>query len=435
MFTTKYLYDIIQYEILEIEGDISMNQILDYNPNKSSSGGSSGSDKVVRVFAICLAVFAVCLLAIGGVTLLKNKKEEPATPVAQATKAQISVEQLETTLKIKVVHDKAIEKIIYKWDNEKENTINCNGQTEIEKEISLLSGSHALTIKVIDVNGEESLPFEQSFESSIGEDKEKPTIETELNVNKLIVKVEDDTALDFVTYRWNNDEEIVVQAEEGQKSLEFEIEILKGKNDLMIVAVDKSNNSESKSASYTGVTKPEVYLEVSAEKDSVYVKITHDTGIKEVMLELNGQSQNVGIGDDSPTEVVFSFGLPNSTNIIKIVAVSVDDTKTEKELEVVNDSLTADNIEITLTQSEEDRHLAVINIKSPDGISSLKLNINDMDLEVPLGDEIPPEERREISFTYPLVDGNNKFVFHIVRPDGLEKHETKEIYCEEEVRR
>ena len=40
-----------------------MNQILDYNPNKSSgSGKASGSDKVVRIFAIILIVFAVCLV-------------------------------------------------------------------------------------------------------------------------------------------------------------------------------------------------------------------------------------------------------------------------------------------------------------------------------------------------------------------------------------
>ena len=37
-----------------------MNQILDYNPNKSSGGGTSGSDKIVRGFAVILAIFAIC---------------------------------------------------------------------------------------------------------------------------------------------------------------------------------------------------------------------------------------------------------------------------------------------------------------------------------------------------------------------------------------
>lgn len=415
-----------------------MNQILDYNPNKSSGSGSSGgSDKVVRVFAICLALFAICLLAIGGVTLLKNKnKEQPTTdkPAASATKAQISAEQLDEVVKVKVVHDKALDKIIYKWDNEKETTINCNGQTEMETEIALLAGEHSLTIKVLDADGVET-PFEKSFESNVGVDKEKPTITTSHVGDKVTVYVEDETELDFVTYRWNDEDEIVVEAEEGSKSVQFEVTIPKGNNDLMIVAVDKSNNSESKSEPYTGLTAPEVYLEVSAEKDSVYVKITHEVGIKEVLLELNGQSQVVGIGDDNPTEVVFGFALPSSSNVIKLVVTSVEGITTQKEIEVKNDNLSANDIEITVTQAEDDNHKATVMIKSPTGMTSLSLNFNDVDIPINLGDEVLPEDRKEIRFDLPLADGNNKITFNITRPDGLEKHETKEIYCEAETRR
>ena len=42
-----------------------MNQILDFDPNKKSGGSSSGSDKVVRVFAILLVIFAIGLLSSG----------------------------------------------------------------------------------------------------------------------------------------------------------------------------------------------------------------------------------------------------------------------------------------------------------------------------------------------------------------------------------
>ena len=41
-----------------------MNQILDYSPNKSNKS-SSGSDKIVRFFAILLIIFALCLVASG----------------------------------------------------------------------------------------------------------------------------------------------------------------------------------------------------------------------------------------------------------------------------------------------------------------------------------------------------------------------------------
>ena len=100
-----------------------MNQILDYNPNKSSGGGSSGSDKVVRVFAAILAVFAICLLIGGAYGIYKNNNSKSNIQTQPVSKAQIEIEQKETTAIIKVNHDKVIEKLIYSWDSEKETTI------------------------------------------------------------------------------------------------------------------------------------------------------------------------------------------------------------------------------------------------------------------------------------------------------------------------
>ena len=81
-----------------------MNQILDYNPNKSSGGGSSGSDKVTRVFALILICFSICLVGVGGYNLFKNNKDK-AVPVQTATQAKIEVEQKDSVVAIKVSHD------------------------------------------------------------------------------------------------------------------------------------------------------------------------------------------------------------------------------------------------------------------------------------------------------------------------------------------
>ena len=97
-----------------------MNQILDYNPNKGSGGGhSSGSDKIVRVFAVILAIFAVALLGVGGYGIYKNKVKSNI-PTQAASKAEIKVEQQETTALVDVTHDKVIEKF-RKRNNNKRN--------------------------------------------------------------------------------------------------------------------------------------------------------------------------------------------------------------------------------------------------------------------------------------------------------------------------
>lgn len=54
-----------------------MNQILDYNPNKNSgSGKSSSSDKIVRIFAVILVIFALCLVGSGIYGMYKNQKKK-----------------------------------------------------------------------------------------------------------------------------------------------------------------------------------------------------------------------------------------------------------------------------------------------------------------------------------------------------------------------
>lgn len=406
-----------------------MNQILDYNPNKSSGGGgSSKSDNVVRIFAILLAIFAIVLVVIGVVSITKNKEKEKEI-VEKATEATIEVAQTEDSLKIKISHDKAISKIIYNWDQTVDTAIPCNGETEVEAEISLLAGSHSLTIKVIDVNGVEST-YSETFESTVGEDKENPTITTEVVGNKLVITATDETAMSFVTYRWNDDDEVKVPVEsEGQTTITFDIEILHGQNDLMIIAVDSNNNSFSKQATYTGVTKPDIALTVSAEKDFVGVKVTHEVGIKEILLEVNGENINVDIGDQTPKEASFGFPISGSRNTVKVVATSLDNTKTEVEEEIVNENISADDVVININQDEHNKHKVGVSITSPAGMRALTLNINDVDQVVSLGDT-PPEEIQTVSFDFEVGAGNNRITVTVVRPDGMEKHETKEIYCD-----
>ena len=93
MFTRKMLYDIISRENEKGQVLQKMNQILDYNPNKGSSGGgSSKSDKIVRVFAVLMGIFGLFLLGNAAYSLYKNNQQSATVEQAPA-KASIVVEQ------------------------------------------------------------------------------------------------------------------------------------------------------------------------------------------------------------------------------------------------------------------------------------------------------------------------------------------------------
>ncbi len=323
-----------------------MNQILDYNPN-SNFNKSSGSDKIVRVFAIILMIFAIVLIAVVGYGMYKNKKEVNTAQTEQ-TKANIAVEIKEKQATIKVTHDKNIQKLIYSWNTKSERTIPGSSKY-MEETIDVPFGDNTLHIKVIDANGFETTHDEQ-ISSEEGADLINPVIElspSENEANKWKIKATDETALNFITYRWNEGEEETVYADEGSKELETEIEILKGKNDLTVVAVDTSNNVTTEMKSFTGLTKPVVTVTLSEDGSSINIKATHENGIESIGFNFNNQELGIDIGNDNPTIAQFSKDLDVGYNRIILTVKSVDGTETKFDGECTYGNTGSDSSENT----------------------------------------------------------------------------------------
>lgn len=328
-----------------------MNQILDYNPNSKSSKSSGGSDKVVRVFAIILIIFAVALIAVVGYGMVSNKKEVNDVAV-QETKADIVVEVEETQATIKVTHDKNIQKLIYSWNTSSERTIKGSDKY-MEETIDIPAGDNTLHIKVIDEKGIETTRDEE-ISAEQGVDIINPVIELSLDGKNLKVKATDETALDFLTYRWNEDEEQTVYAEEGSKEIETEIEILKGKNDLTVVAVDASSNTTTETKSFTGLTKPEITVTLSEDGSSIDIKAVHESGIESVAFNFNNADYNVDIGNETPTTIQFSQNLEVGYNRIIVTVKSVDGTESKFDGECTygDAGVSADNSSNSTTDTE-----------------------------------------------------------------------------------
>ena len=420
MFTRKMLYDIISREYEKGQVLQKMNQILDYNPNKGSSGGgNSKSDKIVRVFAVLMGVFGLFLLGNAAYSLYKNNQQSAAVEQAPA-KASIVVEQGETKAIIKVSHDKAIEKVIYSWDTDKEITEKGQGESSMEIEVALAAGEHTLNIKVIDIDGVES-KYEKTLVSETGEDKVYPVITLEVtNEKKVRVTATDETELSYVTYRWNDEVETEVPVSDNKNKIEFDIDINKGTHDLTVSAVDKNNNTTTEMKSFAGVTKPEVKITVSADKKSIDVYCSHENGIKQIKLNINNQDYDVGIPEDKPKEVSFNVGLPTGNNLVKVTAISVEETET-----IVEENVTAaeDEILISIEKPDDVLDKAIITAKCDAGIKEIKLNVNDIDYNL----AIDATDPKELSFELPLVEGNNKITFTVISVNGTEKQEVKEI--------
>ena len=409
-----------------------MNQILDYSPNKNSGGQLSKSDKIVRVFAVLLIIFALCLLGVGGYTFYKNKSSSKESgDLTNVSKAKITIEQDDSNVIIKIEHDKIIKEVTYNWDDAKETSEKGNDKSSLEIKIPAIAGEHTLNVKVIDSNNNETT-YSETITSSSGEDKMMPVIDWEIVpvetdgevTKKLKITATDETAIDFVTYRWNQDEEQRVDvSEEDEKKIEFTIDILKGDNDLVIVAVDKNNNKASLPKSFSGVTKPEVKITVSADKKSAEIVVTHDNGLKPpIMATVNDQEYKLEDMEEGVKEITFELPLKSGNNKVKIEATSVDNTTTTAEKEI-DAGAEEDLIDIKIEKNAEDDGLVSVVANSSSGIKKILLKVNDQDYDVPIEQEGLPG----VQFDIPIEDGNSVITVTVISTNDTEKTETKEI--------
>ena len=310
------------------------------NFNKGAKGPSTVSDKVVKVFAILMVVLAVALIVSGATSMLKNKKDANNANANANNNSQVQAEILaelneeEGTVKLTINSSVAISKTIYSWDQGHDNVLAGERQTNMEEDIIVPYGEHVLHVQVTDEqNNKTTKDF--TFNSATGIDTVKPEITlTVTEEKKLLITSKDDTSIAYVTYTWNEEEPIKMIPEvEGLREYEFEIEIPRGKNTIVVIAVDGSDvaNATTTSKVLEGVTKPVINYVLEEPGDKLQIICSHENGIQSIYYTLNGQPYQwqVGEGEEAPKELSFIQQAVEGHNEMTIKVTSVDGTVAE----------------------------------------------------------------------------------------------------------
>lgn len=324
----------------------SFNNNFDGNNNYNNNGGgkSSVSDKVVKVFAFLMILLAIALIFSGVTSILKNKNETTSKKITSnknsnntTTDTEILAELDEETGKIKITVNSPviISKMLYSWDQGHDNVVSGEKQKTLEEEIIAQSGEHVLYVQVIDEqNNKTTKDF--TFNSDTGIDTTQPEIVLSITEDKkLLVTATDDTSIAYVTYTWNNEENVKMTPEtEGLKKYEFELDIPKGKNTIVVFAIDGSESANAQSVTKTleGVTKPEInYGFLDSTGAVLQITCLHENGIQKIYYTLNGQPfqwENPE-GEEAPKELSFQQESVPGHNEMTITVTSVDGTIAE----------------------------------------------------------------------------------------------------------
>ena len=290
-----------------------MNQILATSEatSKKKRSGPADIKTIVKVFAIVMIVFGVFMIGTGSYAMYKDNESKNS----EVTKPTITETQKdEKTVLVSVAHDKAIDRIEYKWNDGEVQTVTGNGRRNIEIEVEIPGGTNTLTVRAIDVNGQEiSTDIDYTAEDIIN---------LTVSGNKLKITAENETEISYMTYRWDEEEEQKIDI--NSTTVDQEIDIPMGEHNLTVILVDINNETITKEQKVKGVTKPVIEIGADEAKENYLVTITDETGLDKVEVTLRGETKTVTV-EDNATEVKYRFPLiENDENMLEITAYNVD---------------------------------------------------------------------------------------------------------------
>ncbi len=290
-----------------------MNQILATSEATSKKKRSEPADikTVVKVFAIVMIIFGAFMIGTGSYAIYKDNESKNS----EVTKPTIT-ETLkdEKTVLVAVAHDKAIDRIEYKWNDGEVQTVTGNGRKNIEIEVEIPGGTNTLNVRAVDIN-------EQEIFTDI-EYTAEDIIKLAVSGSKLKITAENETEISYMTCRWDDEEEQRIDI--NSKTVEQEIDIPMGEHNLTVILVDVNNETITKEQKVKGVTKPVIEIGADDTKENYLVTITDETGLDKVEVTLRGESRTVTV-EDNAKEVKYRFPLKeNDENILEITAYNVD---------------------------------------------------------------------------------------------------------------
>lgn len=300
-----------------------MNQIL-FTNNDKNNYNKTDTKKIIKFFSIAIILVALVILGMKAYEIYQKNKNKVSAVMPEISIIRANETAREVT--IKAACEEGIEYLIYTWNNEQEVRVNLNGSSLFERIVEIPGNKmNNLNVQVASIKGTVNQKTE-IFENNM--DNTKPIVESISIINKkLNLEVSDNNGIKYIAYKWENEEEVIIEADENNnEKMTAEIDIQRGTYKLQIRIVDIYGNEETISRLVTGANEPEV--SVIKYGDTVNISVTHDMGFKKIEFIINGTKyvydENFSKYDKNKTEVEYTFPLEVGENIVQVNAYSME---------------------------------------------------------------------------------------------------------------
>lgn len=296
-----------------------MNQILITKDEKGRS--TLGLKPIIIFFAAALIIVGLIFLGQGVYKSYKKAQENKDYP-----RPTLALEKNGSSLNMYFKGEIPINKIEYAWNDGSISLLEVSGKKEVKFDVEMPNGNNNLQVYVIDVNGNKT-KFEQkvSFTQTDNKDTEKPKIAITKSetAGKIKIKATDNDEIDYVSYKWEGEDEIVVKAtEETKKEIVQEINVQKGTKKIVATVVDKTGNKKSITMDIVGSNGPTI--KVSIADNNFVVKVTSEASLTKITYTHNDEEKTVENIPEKSKEFEFKVPLKDGVNYLKINAYEND---------------------------------------------------------------------------------------------------------------
>ena len=294
-----------------------MNQIL-MTENRKRNRRFSGPMEIaniVKFFAIAIMIFGMFFIGQGSYAIYKQSKGNNTDNMPV-----VNISRINDTANIKVISSNIIENLIYSW-NDAEETVIPVGNTFVEEDVMLPVENSILNISIEDETGR-IINYQKEFIIE-GLDINQPTIDikeegTEGNIK---ITATDETAISYITYKVNDEDEIRIDKSETEnKAINYILKLPRGENKIIITAVDESGNIETLEKTIIVSGKSNIRAEVT--NGQIIFIVEDQDGVRDIEINLNGLVY--AAKDINATNLRVPMDLEPGANTISIKVTNVN---------------------------------------------------------------------------------------------------------------
>ena len=233
----------------------------------------------------------------------------------------------------------------------------------------------------------------------------------------VILKIEHNTEISKVNYRWNDGEENSIP--EGTTYVEEEILLPDGNNVLNITVVDMKNREYQFIKEYNlegvDITKPNIEVTQTEEGTAnISIVASDETAITEMTYKINDEQEvTVQATEEGQKEITQDITLPEGQNTLTVVAKDTTDNVTTYEKQIIVSS--KPTIEIV----SQEGNTITLKISDKYGLKDVIVNLNGKVYSSKDIDQNPNVNKNEIYVPLELQSGNNVLSIEVTNVNGL----------------